>query len=136
MYPFYGGTVEDVGLTYTVLRQDTGGVVKIPNSIILGGVVQRFEGSLRTVRVRMTFPQTVPVATVEAALTDLRAALQDPKTTVNRISLEVIDISATTWDGVVILVTSSMDESTLRDRVLRNVLARLVATESSTSSSS
>lgn len=134
MYPFYGGTVEDVGLTYTILRQDTGGVVKIPNSIILGGVVQRFEGNLRTVRVRMSFPQTVPVATVEAALADLKAALHDPKTTVSRVSLEMIDISATTWDGVVLVVTSNMDEPTIRDRVLRSVLARLVRPEPSPSS--
>ena len=125
LYPLYGGTVEDIGLTYTILRQDNGGVVKLPNSIVLNGIVQHPETGIRTVRVRMTFPQTIPVATVESAVGELRAVLQDPKTVGARLSFEVADVSATTWDAVVMVVTPSLTESGVRDRVLRAVLARI-----------
>ncbi len=127
LYPLYGGTVEDIGLTYTILRQDNGGVVKLPNSIVLNGIVQHPETGIRTVRVRMTFPQTIPVATVESAVGELKAVLQDPKTVGARLSFEVADVSATTWDAVVMVVTPSLTESGVRDRVLRAVLARIAA---------
>jgi small-conductance mechanosensitive channel len=124
MYPLYGGTVEDVGLTYTILRQDTGGIVKVPNSLVLNGIVQHPEAGMRTVRVRMTFPQTIPVATVESAISDLRPIFQDPKVVGARVSFEVADISATTWDALVIVVTPNLSESSVRDRILRAVLVR------------
>ncbi len=126
MYPLYGGTVEDVGLTYTVLRQDDGATVRVPNSLVLSAMIQHPEGlGIRTVRVRMTFPQTIPVSTVEAALGELRAAIATSPPTVSRVSFEVIDISATTWDGVVTVVTSDLTDIMVRDRVLRSVLRRV-----------
>jgi len=127
LYPLYGGIVEDIGLVYTVLRQDSGGVIKVPNSVVLSGVVQHPESGIRTVRIRMTFPQTVAVATVESAIIDLRTALQGSRDATTRFSFEVIDISAATWDGLVLAVTATMSEATLRDRVLRAVLSRLTA---------
>ncbi len=126
MYPLYGGVVEDIGLTYTIIRQDSGGLVKVPNAVVLAGIVQQPEVGVRTIRVRMTFPQTIAVATVEAALGDLRAAMQDSKNLALRLSLDVCDISATTWDGVVIVVTQNLNEPMVRDRVLRAVLARIL----------
>ncbi len=126
MYPLYGGIVEDVGLTYTVLRQDDGGTLQVPNSVVLSGLVQHPEGQgLRTVRVRMTFPQTIPVAAVEAAVADLRTVVALPPPGVARVSFEVIDVSATSWDGVVTVVTSNLKDTMIRDRVLRSVLARV-----------
>lgn len=126
MYPTYGGTVEDVGLIYTILRQDTGGIVKVPNSVVLGALVLRpTVGGVRSHRVRMTFPRSIAVTTVESVLTDLRATFQDPQAPGSRLTLEVVDISATTWDGVVIVWTAATDEASIRDRVLRSVLGRL-----------
>lgn len=125
VYPIYGGIVEDVGLTYTVLRQDSGGIVKVPNSVVLGALVQHPEAGIRTVRVRMSFPQTISVAAVEAALGDLKETLADSRSPGFRLSLEVVDISAATWDAAVIVVTPTLSEAVIRDRVLRSVLGRL-----------
>jgi small-conductance mechanosensitive channel len=127
MYPLFGGTVEDVGLTYTVMRQDSGLLVKVPNSIVLGAVVHRYEGAQRPMRVRMTFPQTIPVATVEKAVADLIASMQDTKPIGTRFSFEVADISATTWDGVVVAYATHLNEAMIRDRILRFVLGRITA---------
>jgi small conductance mechanosensitive channel len=129
MYPSYSGTVADVGLIYTVLHLDTGGTAQVPNSVVLGALVlRRTPGISRSVRVRMTFPLTVGVATVEAALAELAKSLprDSPLTPLPR--LEVCDISAATWDGVAVVWSSTPDETTVRDTVLRSVLGRLPGT--------
>jgi small-conductance mechanosensitive channel len=137
MYPLYGGVVEDVGLTYTILRQDSGALVKVPNSFVLAGIVQHPEGGVRKIRVRMTFPQSIPIATVESALGDLRTTMQDSTRAIaTRLTLEVVDVSAATWDGVVVVVTPSLTEPTVRDRVLRAVLARVTTPAIGTSAAS
>jgi small-conductance mechanosensitive channel len=132
MFPNYEGTVEDLGLIYTTLREDAGGIVKVPNTVVLGALVRRpVRGGSRTQRVRMTFPQTVPVATVESALTDLRATIQDGSEPPSRLVLKVVDIAASTWDGVVTVWTSSLDTTSLRDRILRAVLAKVAPARAS-----
>ena len=122
MYPSYSGIVLDVGLIYTVLSLDVGGLAKVPNSVVLGALVlQPRPGVERSIRVRMTFPLSVPVATVEAALPRVlgespgAARALAPK-------LEVVDVSATTWDAAISLWGLNLDESAVRDRVLRAVL--------------
>ncbi len=39
VYPGYAGTVEDVNLLYTILRLDSGGIAKVPNSVVLGALI-------------------------------------------------------------------------------------------------
>ena len=74
----------------------------------------------------MTFPQSLPVTTVESALADLHGTI--PGTTDSPIPrLEVTDISEKTWDGVVVVWSAARDEGKVRDAVLRAVLARLPA---------
>jgi small-conductance mechanosensitive channel len=126
MYPTYSGTVEDVGLIYTVLRADTGGTVRVPNSVVLGALVLRqAPGVARSHRIRMTFPQSVPVSIVEAAVGETHGSLPGHSAAAPPVRLEVADISATTWDGVVVVWTTAPDEAGLRDRVLRSVMSRL-----------
>jgi small-conductance mechanosensitive channel len=126
MYPSYSGVVEDVGLIYTVLHLDSGGTARVPNSVVLGALVLRqTPGVPRSLRVRMTFPLSVDVPTVEAALADVGAGLPPTPAHLPAPRLEVADVSATSWDGVVVLWTAVPDESTARDAVLRSVLARL-----------
>jgi small-conductance mechanosensitive channel len=129
MYPSYTGTVDDVGLIYTVLRLDSGGKAQVPNSVVLGALVlRRSTGVARSVRVRMTFPLTVGVPAVESALADVAAKLPRPSPLTPVPHLEVADISATTWDGVAVVWTAVPDEAAVRDTVLRSVLARLPGT--------
>ena len=126
MYPGYHGTVRDVGLIYTVVELDTGGVARFPNAIVLTALsVQRTVGSPQAFRVRMTFPQSIAVGLVEDAVKRISGNLpaESPPTPAAR--LEVTDISEKTWDGVVVIWSTSFEEGKVRDFVLRSVLARL-----------
>ncbi len=123
MYPSYSGIILDVGLIYTVLTLDVGGLAKVPNSVVLGALVlEPRPGVERSVRVRMTFPLTVPVATVEAALPKLMGLPAEAQRALSP-KLEVVDVSATTWDAAISLRGLNLDEAAIRDRVLRAVLA-------------
>jgi len=125
VYPSYSGTIQDVELLYTILRLDAGGIAKVPNSVVLGALVLEPTPSAPKVhRVRMTFPFSVELKVVEGALADVTNAFpQDAARVPPR--LEVTDITPTTWDGVISLWSGIIDESLVRDRVMRAVLARL-----------
>jgi small-conductance mechanosensitive channel len=126
--PSATGTIEDVGFIYTVMGLDSGGTAKIPNSVVLGALVlQPRDRGPRLYRVRMTFPLTVPVSSVEATLPEVAAALPNPGGKSPAVRLEVVDLSPTTWDGVVIFWSPVLDEDEVRDRVLRTILPRVAA---------
>ncbi len=135
MYPTYSGTVEDVGLIYTLLRLDSGSSAKVPNSVVIGAlVVHTSAGTPRSQRVRMTFPSATPVASVEEAVAALdRGGVPSPAGYPSP-RVEVADIGPTTWDGVVVLWTAVAEENVVRDAVLRTVLARLAAPSPKTDS--
>ena len=124
-YPSYSGTVEDIELLYTVLRLDAGGLAKVPNATVLQAlIVLPKPGIPKVHRVRMTFPSSVAVATVEGALADVTEAFPvDAARAPPR--LEVTDISAATWDGVVLVWSTILDDGLVRDRVMRAVIGRL-----------
>lgn len=125
MYPGYSGTVEDVELLYTILRLDSGGLARVPNSVVLGALIlQPGRGSPRAHRVRMTFPFSVDVKTLEAALAVVAVTFpNDAARTPPR--LEITDISAASWDAVIVLWSTVLDEAIVRDLVMRAVLERL-----------
>jgi small-conductance mechanosensitive channel len=122
--PAYTGIVEDVGLTYTVIALDIGGTAKLPNGIVIQALVVLPKGAV-VHRVRMTFPCTVRIDSVEAALPDVAHEFPAPFAGAPAPRLEAADLSATTWDGVVVLWSSVRDPGAVRDRVIRAVLARL-----------
>ncbi|MGI0129475.1 MAG: mechanosensitive ion channel family protein [Thermoplasmata archaeon] len=124
-YPSYSGTVEDVELLYTILRLDAGGRAKVPNSVVLGALVlQPIVGTPKAHRVRMTFPLTTGVPTLEAALADVaRAFPDDAARTPPR--LEVADIGASSWDAIIVLWSPILEDNLVRDRVMRAVLRRM-----------
>jgi small-conductance mechanosensitive channel len=127
VYPSYSGTVEDVGLIYTILRLDAGGIAKVPNSVVLGALVlEPKAGAPKAHRVRMTFPYSVTVPNVEAAVADVGAAFPEDAARIP-LRLEVADIGLTSWDAVIVLWSPILDDGLVRDRVLRAVLARLPA---------
>ncbi len=129
LYPRYTGVVEDVGLIYTVLGLDSGGTAKVPNGVVITALVLQARAT-RAHRVRMTFPLSVPVASVESALEDVAREFPPPTTAARPPRLEVADVSPTTWDGVVIVWSPALDETSVQDRVMRAVLARLPAVAS------
>lgn len=132
MYPSYAGTVEDVGLIYTVLRVDSGGIAKLPNSVVLGALLLKPSAeTLHAHRVRMTFPLSVPVPVVESALAALAGSFAADLPGSPAPRLEVADISAATWDAVVVVWTKSLDEAATRDTILRAVLASVPGRRSS-----
>jgi small-conductance mechanosensitive channel len=125
-YPGYSGTIRDVGLIYTIIELDGGGLAKFPNGIVLDALsLHQPAGTVRSYRVRMTFPQTVPVPLVEAAVAQVAASLTGTSPTYPSAHLEVADISEKTWDGVVVVWSTDVNESAVRDQILRSVLASL-----------
>ncbi|MFY9716402.1 MAG: mechanosensitive ion channel family protein [Thermoplasmata archaeon] len=122
-YPAYSGTILDVGLIYTLLALDRGGVAKLPNNIVMSALVLEPRDSTLH-RIRMTFPLAVPVSVVEGALAEAAGSLPAPPAGARGPRLEVADIGATTWDGVFVLWDSDPDPYELRDRILRVVLSR------------
>ncbi len=125
MYPSYSGTVEDVGLLYTVLGVDSGGTARVPNSIVLTALILQPRAAQAT-RVRMTFPLTVPVPTVEAALAEIARDFPVPGGRGSAPRLHVADIAAQSWDAVITVWSPGADDGTVRDQVLRSVLGRIV----------
>ncbi|HTT25494.1 MAG TPA: mechanosensitive ion channel family protein [Thermoplasmata archaeon] len=128
LYPAYTGSVQDLGLLYTVLRLDSGQVARIPNSVVFQALVVNLSQSPdRALRVRITFPLSVRVEQVQRVLprlTDVPGLLapgySDPK-------LFVADLGPTTWDGVVVAWVRQPDEDRVRDALLREVLAGVAA---------
>lgn len=124
--PTYTGTVEDVGLNYTTIALDTGGIAKVPNGIVIQALVVLPRGA--TVhRVRMTLPSGVPVAKVEAALPAVAQALPSPFTGAPPPRLELSDLSVASWDATVVVWSQVREPAEVRDRVLRAVHAQLPA---------
>jgi len=122
--PAYTGTVEDVGLTYTVVALDSGGSAKVPNAIVIQSMVVLPRGAVAH-RVRFTLPYTVSLATIEATLPEIRRAFPPPFSGVPEARVEAVDVSATTWDAVVVLWSAVNEPGVVRDRVLRIVLGAL-----------
>jgi small-conductance mechanosensitive channel len=120
MYPSYSGIVEDVGLIYTVLALDSGGMARVPNSVVMTALVLQPRSS-QSARVRMTFPLSVPVPRVEAALAEV-AREYPPVAPHGAPVLEVADVSSATWDAVITVWTRGVNETRVRDRVMRAVL--------------
>ncbi|HKV89882.1 MAG TPA: mechanosensitive ion channel family protein [Thermoplasmata archaeon] len=125
IYPTYTGVVLRVGLIYAELRLDSGRLAKIPNQVLLGAlIVNLSHPSPRSYRIRMTFDQKVPLARVEQALGEY-VKVHPPIPGSPEPHVEVADISATTWDGVVVVWSNEVTEEPVRDGVMRRVLARL-----------
>jgi small-conductance mechanosensitive channel len=126
MYPGYSGTIRDVGLIYTVIELDGGGLAKFPNGIALTALsLHRLPGEARSFRVRMTFPQTISLPVVETAVAEVAGDLPGASPTRPPPVVEVADISERTWDAVVTVWSTVNDDSSLRDRILRSVLSKL-----------
>lgn len=126
LLPSYTGVVEDVGLVYTLIGLDGGGTAKVPNSMVLGSlIVQPRPGGAKAYRVRMTFPLTTTPQAVEAALPAIETVFPPPAAPPISPRLQVTDLSPTTWDGVVTIWSTLTDESQVRDRVTRAVLAQV-----------
>jgi small-conductance mechanosensitive channel len=126
MYPGYTGTVRDVGLIYTIIELDSGGLAKFPNGIVLNALsLHQLPGMARSFRIRMTFPQSISVARVESAVSRLPMNLSGMPSGSPPPRFEVTDLSEKTWDGTIVVWSTTFDEGKVRDAVLRQVLAEL-----------
>jgi small-conductance mechanosensitive channel len=127
-YPTYSGVILDIGLIYTMVRLETGAEAHVPNAIVLTSMLLKpGRMSADVHRVRMTFPITVPVATVEAALPAVAAEFPAPLEGAPQPRFEIADLSAASWDGVFVIWARGLLESNVRDRVLRAVLPQLAS---------
>ena len=126
MYPGYTGVIRDVGLIYTIIDLDGGGQAKFPNGIVLNALsLHQTPGAPRAFRIRMTFPQTIGVPLVEAAVAKANERLPGGSPQLPAPRIEVADISEKTWDGVVVVWSTEFHDGPIRDYILRRVLEKL-----------
>jgi small conductance mechanosensitive channel len=124
-FPSYTGTVTDIALIYTHLRLDDGQDVKIPNGALLQAMIVRHDPSAaRQQRVRMTFGSSTALDTFLRGVDEYRRTHRPPPGRPEPFG-QVADISASTWDGVVVLWTTETSEAAVQDEVLRCVLGEL-----------
>jgi small-conductance mechanosensitive channel len=126
--PAYSGTIEDVGLVYTVLRLDSGLQARLPNAVVLGSLVLQPRSPAGTVhRVRVTVPIAVSTTVIEGALPEIQRAFPKPSPLDPAARFEVADVTPASWDGVFVLTATEVQDGRVRDGVLRIVLPRIAA---------
>ncbi|MCI4363483.1 MAG: mechanosensitive ion channel family protein [Thermoplasmata archaeon] len=126
VYPSYTGRVEGAGLFYTSLRLDGGQLAKVPNSVVIGALVVILSvREARLQRVRVTLPHTMTLEVLRDAVA--HPAEPFPPTPEGRAgpNVEIAEIGAASWDGLVTLWTSEPDEDKVRGLVLRAILPKL-----------
>jgi small-conductance mechanosensitive channel len=125
-YPTYEGTIRELGLFYTVIRLENGQIARIPNGVVVQALVVNFtQTPLRSQRVRFTAPSSLSLAEVEAAVEELLRSQALTPRDAPAPSVQVADVTATTWDAVVVIWTDDPRDEVVRDRVLRAILPRL-----------
>jgi small-conductance mechanosensitive channel len=130
LYPHYEGIVQDIGLVYTVVLLEGGRLAEVANLLVLNALIINDTASADwTHRVRMTFPQSVPVQLVEDVLADPGLKTPNVGFTIDAARVEVTDISVASWDAVVVIRANEWSEGKIRDRILRRVLERLPAAQ-------
>ncbi|MCI4322414.1 MAG: mechanosensitive ion channel family protein [Thermoplasmata archaeon] len=92
LVPGFTGTVQDIGLMYTVLRLDEGPIASFPNSIVILGAVISHNVSERWVRVKYEVPQSLDPSLV---LDRVRAAVVADPWVVGKRSVRVLVNQAT-----------------------------------------
>ncbi|HZY70560.1 MAG TPA: mechanosensitive ion channel family protein [Thermoplasmata archaeon] len=123
LLPQLRGVVRDVGLFYTVVQLDEGRLTRIPNGVVYASVVTNLTGpQAHLVRVRATLPRTTPVSLLEEAVRAYAQAHPTASDAVPQPRVLIVDLSPTTWDGVVEVWTPAAREDVVRDAVLREVV--------------
>ncbi len=74
LIPGFTGTVQDIGLLYTVMRMDEGPTVSLPNSLVILGALVSHDVHERWVRVKYEVPPTIDPAVAIARIRDAVAA--------------------------------------------------------------
>jgi small conductance mechanosensitive channel len=98
LVPGFTGTVQDVGLMYTVLRLDDGPTASFPNSVVILGAVISHNLSERWVRVKYELPNSVDPTT---AIDAIREAVRADDWVVGKRSVRVLINQATLTSFVI-----------------------------------
>ncbi len=124
IYPSYGGTVEDIGLVYTILALDSGGQARVPNAVVISALLLAPRGPLLH-RVRLSVPTSVGIAGVEGLLPAISEAFPPPFAGAPPARIELAEVGSTSYDLVVVLWSPVRDPGAVRDKVLRLLLPAL-----------
>ncbi len=119
--PSYSGMVTRIDLLYTTIRDRSGKKIKIPNSIIVQGAIEKMN-QIYTVRVRYEIPKDIVFQTLEPALVEEISNIDGAS------GMPKILIDETTLNTYVITVdaefnTSSPDEK--KSEVLKRLMGRI-----------
>lgn len=119
--PSYSGSVSRIDLLYTNIKDRSGKEIKIPNSIIVQGAIEKMT-QIHTVRARYEIPKNIVFQTLEPALVEEISNIDGAK------GKPKILIDETTLNTYVITVdaefkTSSPDEK--RSEVMKKLMGRI-----------
>jgi small-conductance mechanosensitive channel len=121
----FRGTVREVGLLYTVLRLDDGRTARIPNGIVYSAIVTNWSQTrYRMIRLRLTLPNTLAVADLEATIQEFVRDFPATSGEVPTPRLFVVDLGVSTWDAVVEVWSEAPRDEPVADALLRQLFAR------------
>jgi len=114
----FTGVIQDVGIFFTRVVLDNGTPAIVPNSVMIGALIVNLSSpGLRNVRVRMDLDKNVDYDKFRARVLDSLRQYDviDPE----RSSVEVVDLTTTTFQAVVSVWTKSADPEPIKTIVIR-----------------
>lgn len=97
--PTYRGKVSRIDLLYTSIRDPSGKIVKIPNSIIVQGAIEKVT-QVHMVRVRYEIPKNIPIQKLEPELIEeiskIEGAINEPKILIDETTMNSYVITVDT----------------------------------------
>lgn len=129
LIPGYTGTVQEIGMMYTALTDDSGVPMRIPNSIMITALLlNQSEVTTRRVRVHFPIPRSpdprAAASAIETALRRVRSFAREPRPTVH-----LVDAAPTSFDAVITVWTGGADEEAAKHQILTTASAALEARE-------
>jgi small conductance mechanosensitive channel len=117
----FTGVIQDIGIFFTRVLMDNGNPAIFPNSVVIGAlIVNRSSPSLRNVRVRMDLDKSLDYSKFKVAV--LESLRQYDVIDPERSSVEIVDLSTTTFQVVIAVWTKSPEHEPVRTIVIREAM--------------
>jgi len=114
----FTGVVQDVGIFFTRVILDNGNRAVLPNSVVIGALLVNYSSPhLRVVRVRMDLAKNLDYDKFKARV--LESLGKHDVIDAERSSVEIVDLSATTYQVVIAVWTDSDTDEPIRTLVIQ-----------------
>ncbi len=91
--PSYNGTVVTITINYTTIEENSGNLVRIPNSVMLGASIS-IPGKILWVKTRYEVPKTIPFSSIQEGIT---TGISKIKGSVGMPSVSIDETTMTTY---------------------------------------